>query len=152
VGALPPGSTVRFRVRDAEGRSGSSWSITSAPHSGDVYLAHREGARWVKTSFHEPGQWHYAVTEAGQSVEAGAPAYLGVVTEHKEIAPDWLHAARITVDRAELRSEWIEQVRNRYVVDIPTDAEFEAVSIDLLLAAARAAPLRIGSLSRTLLK
>ena len=93
MGALPAGSTVRFRVRGGSERFGSSWSITSARHSGDVYLSHREGARWIKTSFHESGQWHYAVTEAGLSLDPDVPAYLGVVKEHCEIAPDWLHYA-----------------------------------------------------------
>jgi hypothetical protein len=143
MGALPAGSTVRFRVRDSDEKSGSSWSIETARHSGDVYLSHREGARWVKTSFHESGQWHYAVTAAGQSPGPDVPAYLGVITEHGEIGPGWLHAMRITVDRAELRSEWVEQVRDRQVVDVPADASFDAVSIDVLLGAAGAATIRI---------
>ncbi len=143
MGALPAGSTVRFRVRDGDGRSGSSWSIETARHSGDLYLAHREGARWVKTSFHESGQWHYAVTAAGQSLHPDAQPYLGVITEHGEIGPGWLHAMRITVDRAELRSEWVERVRDRLVVDIPTDASFDAVSVDVLLGATGAATIRI---------
>ncbi len=138
MGALPAGSTVRFRVRDADERSGSSWSIESARHSGDVYLCHREGARWVKTSFHESGQWHYAVAEAGLSLDRDVPAYLGVINEHGEIAPGWLHAMRITVDRAELRADWIEKVRGRQVIDIPADASFDAVSVDVLLGAAGA--------------
>ena len=140
---MPAGSTVRFRVRDADDRSGSSWSIETARHSGDVYLSHREGGRWLKTSFHESGQWHYAVTEAGQSLEPDVQAYLGVIKEHGEIGPGWLHAMRITVDCAELRSEWVEQVRDRQVVDVPADASFDAVSIDVLLGAAGAATIRI---------
>ena len=143
MGALPAGSTVRFRVRDGDERSGSSWSIETALYSGDVYLSHREGARWVKTSFHESGQWHYSVTEAGLSLDPDVPAYLGVIKEHGEIAPGWLLAMRITVGRAELRAEWIEQVRDRQVVDIPADASFDAVSIDVLLGAAGAATIRI---------
>ena len=143
MGALPAGSTVRFRVRDGDGRFGSSWSIETARHSGDVYLSHREGARWVKTSFHESGQWHYAVTEAGRSLDPDVPAYLGVIKEHGEIAPGWLHAVRITVDRAELRAGWVEQVRDRQVVDIPADALCDAVSIDVLLSAAGAATIRL---------
>jgi hypothetical protein len=143
MGALPAGSTVRFRVRDTDERSGSSWSIETARHSGDVYLAHREGARWVKTSFHESGQWHYSVTQAGLSLDPDVPAYLGVIKEHSEIAPGWLHATRITVDRAELRAEWIEQVRDRRVVDVLADTSFDAVSIDVLLGAAGAATIRI---------
>jgi hypothetical protein len=119
MGALPAGSTVRFRVRDGDGRFGSSWSIETARHSGD------------------------AVTEAGLSLDPDVPAYLGVIKEHGEIAPGWLHAVRITVDRAELRAGWVEQVRDRQVVDIPADASFDAVSIDVLLGAAGAATIRI---------
>ncbi len=143
MGALPAGSTVRFRVRGGDGSFGSSWSIETARHSGDVYLSHREGARWVKTSFHESGQWHYAVTEAGLSLDPSVPAYIGVIKEHGEIAPGWRHAMRITIDRAELRAGWIEQVRDRQVVDVPADPSFDAVSIDVLLGAASATTIRI---------
>jgi len=106
-------------------------------------LFHREGARWVKTSFHKSGQWHYTVTEVGQSPAPDVPGCLGVIKEHGEICPGWLHAMRITVDRAELRSEWVEQVRDRRVIDVPPDAAFDAVSIDVLLGAAGAATIRI---------
>ena len=140
---LPAGSTVRFRVRDADGRSGSSWSVRTAAHSGDVYVSHREGGRWVHTSFHESGQWHYTVTSEGQALDPGSPPYLGVITEHAEIAPGWLHAMRITVARDELRSGWVERVRERPVVEVPADTGFDAVSIDVLLGATGAAPIRV---------
>lgn len=130
-------------MRDGDERSGSSWSIETARRSGDVYLSHREGARWVKTSFHESGQWHYAVTEEGQLLAPDVPAYLGVIKEHSEIGPGWLHATRITVDRVELRSEWVERVRDRSVIDVPADAAFDAVSIDVLLGVAGADAIRI---------
>ena len=66
-----------------------------------------------------------------------------MIKERGEIAPGWLHAVRITVDRAELRAGWVEQVRDRQVVDIPADALCDAVSIDVLLSAAGAATIRL---------
>lgn len=135
MAALSPGSTIRFRVRDADGSTGSSWSVKTKRQSGDVYVAHREGGRWVKPSFHEGGQWHYQITEPDGSV------YLGVVKEHSEIYPGWLHAMRITVDRAELRTGWVEQVSDRPVIDIPAHPNFDGVSIDVLLGTADAIPI-----------
>lgn len=141
--ALDAGSIVRFRVRDSAGRTGSSWSIQTARSSGEVYVCHREGARWVKTSFHESGQWHFAVTSAGQALARDSPGYLGIVKNHKEIAPGWLHATRITVACGELRSDWVEHARERDIVEVPADEAFDAVTIDILLGAVGAAGLRI---------
>jgi len=45
VTLLAAGTIVRFRVRHADGRSGSSWSVQTARGSGDVYVCHREGAQ-----------------------------------------------------------------------------------------------------------
>ena len=130
---MPPGSTLRFRVKEPNGRFGSSWSIKTAPNSSDVYLSHREGARWIKTSFHESGQWHFSVTAAGQGLAPEVPAYFGVITDHSEIAPGLLHAMRITVARDELRPAWSEAVSSRDVTDIPTDRNFDAINLDIFL-------------------
>jgi hypothetical protein len=66
-----------------------------------------------------------------------------VVNEHAEFAPGWLHAMRITVAHDELRSGWTEGVAERQVVEVPADTGFDAVSIDVLLGAVGAGPIRI---------
>lgn len=141
--ALPAGSTVRFRAAHRDGRHGSTWSAQTARDTGDVYLAHREGGRWVHTSLHRDGRWHLAVTPAGQDLVPGAPRYLGVTRHRREIAPGWLHAVRITVAAAELRSGWHEAVRPRKVIDVPLPDGADAISIDVLLGDAEASALHI---------
>lgn len=141
---LPPGSVVRFRVVD-DGRYGSSWSVQTAQATGDVYVAHREGGRWIHTSLHHDGRWHFAVTAAGQAPLPGSPRYLGVSTEHEEFAPGWLHAMRITVAKTELRSGWREAAKQRQLVEVPLPLDFQAVSLDVLLGTSAAAPIRIDS-------
>jgi hypothetical protein len=133
---------VRFRVVDDD-RYGSSWSVQTAQASGDVYLAHREGGRWIHTSLHHDGRWHFAVTAAGQAQAPDSPRYLGVSTKHDEIAPGWQHAMRITVAATELRSGWREAAKQRELVEVPVPPAFEAVSIDVLLGTSTAAPIRI---------
>ncbi|MHB1800058.1 MAG: hypothetical protein ACYCU5_00090 [Actinomycetes bacterium] len=140
---LPPGSTIRFRVVDGDGGHGSSWSVQTAKDTGDVYVAHRDGGRWVHTSLHHDERWHFAVTAAGQELVPASPRYLGVATEHDEIAPGWLHAMRITVAGTELRSGWGEAAKPRQLVDIPVPSGSEAVSIDVLLGSPKAARIRI---------
>lgn len=140
---LSPGLQVRFRVEEGD-KAGSSWSIQTVKGKGDVYAIHREGGRQLKTSFHESGQWHFSVMPKGRArLGERESAYLGVVKEHEEIAPGWLHAMRITVPRSELRDGYEEQVRQRVVVNVPVDPEMDAVSIDLLLGDENAAPLRV---------
>jgi hypothetical protein len=139
---LPPGSTTRFRVVDG-GRYGSSWSIQTAAATGDVYVSHRDGGRWVHTSLHHDGRWHFAVSIQGQQLDPTAPRYLGVSTDHDEIAPGWLHAMRVTVAASELRSGWTEASKVRELVDVPMPTEFEAVSVDVLLGTSSAARIRL---------
>lgn len=140
---LRAGSTVRFRVVDGDGGHGSSWSVQTAKDTGDVYVAHRDGGRWVHTSLHHDGRWHFAVTAAGQELVPASPRYLGVSSEHDEIAPGWLHAMRITVAGTEMRSGWSEAAQPRQLVDIPIPPGSGAVSIDVLLGSPEAARIRI---------
>ena len=51
-----------------DGRTGSSWVVSTKTHNSDVVIAHREGGRWVHDTFHE-GEWHIAVSEC----RAGSP-------------------------------------------------------------------------------
>jgi hypothetical protein len=83
------------------------------------------------------------VTAAGQALAPDVPPYLGVIADHSEAAPGWLHAMTITVARDELRATWSEQVRNRQVVDIPTDPTFDAVAVDIFLGSPDAPLVRI---------
>lgn len=107
------------------------------------YVAHREGGRWIHTSLHHDGRWHFAMTPAGQTPVPDSPRYLGVSTEHDKIAPGWLHAMRITVAATELRRGWLEAAKQRQLVEVPVPPGFAAVSIDVLLGASAAAPIRI---------
>lgn len=141
VSTLPPGSTVRFRVVDDD-RYGSSWSVQTAREKGDVYVTHRDGGRWVHTSLHHDGRWHFAVT-AGREAVPGTPRYVGVSTEHDEFAPGWLHAMRITVASTELRGGWHEASRQRPLVEVPMPPGFDAISIDVLLGSSEASLIRV---------
>lgn len=114
-------------------RHGSSWSVQTATATGDVYVSHRDGGRWVHTSLHHDGRWHFAVSSAGQRLDPTVPRYLGVSIDHDEGAPGWLHAVRITVAARELRSGWHEASKARALVDVPIKGGFEAVSVDVLL-------------------
>lgn len=138
---LPPGSKVRFRVADVGGLVGSSWSVKTAQLLGDVYVTHREGGRWLHTSLHRDGRWHFAVTSAGQELDPDGPRYLAVSTEHHEISPGWLHAMRITVAASELRGRWNEKGRARELVEITVPAGVDAVLIDVLLGSSARTPL-----------
>lgn len=146
-GGLPPGSKVRFRVAGRGGQFGSSWSVKTAKVMGDVYVTHREGGRWIHTSLHRDGRWHFAVTDAGQELVPAVPRYLAVSSDHDEIAPGWLHAMRITVAATELRSGWGEAGRQRALVEIPIPPGAEAVAIDVLLGSSAAAPVPLSDAS-----
>lgn len=124
-------------------RHGSSWSLQTGTGTDDVYLAHREGGRWVHTSLHHDGRWHLAVTPAGQELVPGTPPYLAVTLDHQEIAAGWLHAVRITVAAAELRSDWRESVRHRNTIDVSMPQDTDAISIDVLLGEAGASTIQI---------
>lgn len=131
----PAGASVRFQVVHVDGRVGSSWSVRSSKHAGDVYVTHRDGGRWVHTSLHRDGRWHFAITPEGQDLVPKAPAYLAVTRDREEIAPGWLHAMRITVADSELRSQVLETSKVKSLVAVPMPEGYDGVSIDVLLGA-----------------
>lgn len=132
---MPGSRGVRVRVVAPDGGCGSSWSIKTSATEGDVYVTHREGGVWTHISLHRDGQWHHAITLAGQDLVPGTPRHLGVSRVHREFAPGWIHAVRITVAVDELRDNWQEGRPSRRVVDVPVQAGFDALHVDVLLGA-----------------
>src|ERR1017187_9022327 len=129
----PAGSAIWFRVRDQDGRTGSSWKVSTSASSSDVVLTHREGGRWVHATFHD-SEWHFAISNAGQALHPEVPPYPLTVPSREPLPGGMVHAARITVAVDELRSEWVEQVRDRPGrVEIPPAKGCDAVVLDLLL-------------------
>jgi hypothetical protein len=141
----PAGSEIAFRVRDHDGRTGSSWVVSTKAHNSDVVIAHREGGRWVHDTFHE-GEWHIAVSNAGQALHPEVPAYPLRLPSTQPPPSGWVLAGRITVAVDELRSEWVEQVRDRPdLVEIPPAKGFNVVVVDLLLLAPDVGPVHDAS-------
>ncbi len=133
--ALPAGSTIRFRVRHEDGRTGSSWSVKTSAKNSDVVLSHREGGRWVHATFHS-GEWHYAISAQGQALKPGVPPYPLRLPGREPPAGGFIRAARISVAVNELRQGWVEQAGNRRgVVEIPPVQGYDAVAVELLLLA-----------------
>lgn len=117
-------------------------------NSGDVYMANREGGKWIKSSFHESGRWHYGVTERGQELgDSDGDAYIAVTHEHQEVVPGWARGKRITVAVSELRT-WAEPdvVSAMVAIDVPPDCD--AVSVDLLLSGQDSPPLLVSAPAR----
>jgi hypothetical protein len=140
----PAGSSVRFRVEDPSEGVGASWTLRTHRETGDTYVLHREGGRWIHTSFHHSGEWHFAVDPKGRDrLRPDASPFLGVSTERDEIAPGWHRAKRITVARSELRDASIDQAKAKQMVAIPTHPAYNAVSIDILLANANPSLIRL---------
>lgn len=93
---------------------------------------------------HRDGRRHHAVTKAGRERLPTVPAYLAVTHAHGKVAEGWRHEVRITVAVAELREGWIEsEAKARDVVEVPSHPEFDAVSIDVFLAAPNAPRLAV---------
>ena len=149
----PPGSEIRFRVHGNDGRTGSSSKVITSASSPDVVLAHREGARWVHATFHD-GEWHFALTAAGQALHPQVPAY-PLKVPHRQPPPGGMaRAARITVTVDELRSGSVERARGRpALVEIPPADGYDVVVVDLLLlapgiGAVSDVPFTVGRLAR----
>ncbi len=126
------GRTFRFQVKHTELGNGSSWSLTSHRQTGDIYVAHREGGRWIKSSYHESGQWHFGLGSAAVARDQNGDRYLAVTHTHRKVAPGWVHALRIAVPRSELRHH-TEAVIDRKVFPVVLPWGHDAVAIDLYL-------------------
>jgi hypothetical protein len=144
-GMEAPGATVRFRLEDGSLGFGSSWSVQTKTSTNDVYIAHREGARWTHTSLHQSGRSHYAVSDAGRArLRDGESPYLAVSRDRPAIFPGWTHEKRIVVAKSELRKNWSEAVKQKAgMVAVPTDPEHNAVAVDMFLSATDAASVEI---------
>ena len=129
---MPPGSTVRYQVQHPELGCGSSWSARTHPSTGDVYVAHREAGRWIKSSFHESGQWHYGLGAAAIGEDETVKRYLCVTHEHREVSPGWVHAHQVAVPRSELR-HYDESVRNRSVIPVVIPWGYDALALNLYI-------------------
>lgn len=141
---LRPGAKLRFYVGTEDGRRGSSWTVETGRTTDDVYLFHREGGRWVKSSFHASGQWHHSVMPAGRErLGAGQSPYLGVTHERAPIADGWFHASRITVDLAELRVGVEAGRALKGAVCVPPRPGFPAVCVDLYVAESEHARIQV---------
>lgn len=128
------GGTFRFQVWDPELGSGASWSIKTRPKTGDVYIAHREGAKWFHSSFHDSGRSHYGLSAAARCLNPDDDPYFAVQHEPVELASGWRHAHRVTVARTELRHHQ-EAVSENQIVPIPIPNGFDAVMINTYLRA-----------------
>jgi hypothetical protein len=142
---FPPGSTVRFRVHDDTLGSGSSWSVRTSANAADVYVTHRDGGRWVHHSFHESGEWHHTVTEAGRAKQPAMPGYFGTTHDRPEVAPGWTRCLVITVAHSELRAGLVEAAKSRAVVDVPIMSDRDATDVVVMLGSPQAAPIQINN-------
>lgn len=140
---LPPGSKVRFRVTDDDLGCGASWAVETTKTTGDVYVFHREGARWIKSSLHESGQWHYSTSQQGKTLLGNAPPYFGITKQRAEIAPGWTRAKAIIVAHSELRTGYTEAVRDKGVIGIPIERTANATSVEILLGRPDASTMRV---------
>ena len=144
------GRTVRFQVKHPELGDGSSWSVTSHKRTGDVYVAHREAGHWIKSSYHDSGQWHFGLGATAVARDQDADRYLAITHTHREVAPGWVHALRIAVPRSELRHH-TESVSTREVLPVSLPWGHDAVAIDLYLGMpGRPLAMRLGPLGRAL--
>jgi hypothetical protein len=86
----------------------------------------------VHATFHR-GEWHYAVSAEGQALRPEAPRYPLTLPGREPPAGGMVRATRITVAVDELRSGWVEHVRNRPgLVEVPATPGFTAVAVELL--------------------
>lgn len=141
---MKPGSKVRFQVFEPALGRGCTWSVWTNACTGDVYVAQRQAGRWIKSSLHESGQHHYALTEAGREIEPDCDSsYLAVTHKHNEIAPGWIVAKRILVCASELRHHEDLPTSKHGFVMIPLHDEYNAVAVDILLGSPDAPSLEI---------
>lgn len=139
---LPAGANFRFQVASDKLGNGSSWTVETKKSTGDVYVFHREAARWIKASLHESGQLHYSVQKAGRELQPDSPGYIGVLPAPEPGLPSWRLAKRITVAATELRAHWREQLKG-HVEPIPYPEGADAIAIDFHLGQAGAVPLTV---------
>jgi hypothetical protein len=141
---LPPGSTAKFRVHDAQHGYGSIWTVQTSTKAGDVYVRDSEGGEWIHSSFHDSGQWHYGVSKSGLEIsEKSTPRFLEVTRTRPEIGVGWTHALRVTVAKSELRFVDGRSDEPTDLIGVPTHSAYDAVCMDMFLGEPDAGRIRI---------
>lgn len=88
-------SKVHIPVSDATLGRGYTWRVRTKATTGDVYLENLSGGRFILSSFHHSGQWHYTVGPLGQTtLEPGDPRHPDVKRERSEVAAGWVLSLR----------------------------------------------------------
>lgn len=92
-----PGA-IRFATGDPNGLRSLTWTVVGSRNSDDVYVGARGLMGAAKLSLHQSGKWRFAFTKEGVE-KVGLPQGDDRVIERydatTELAPGWIHAARI---------------------------------------------------------
>ena len=144
---MRPGSTLRFRVEDAQrGVESSTWSLVGAKRSGDLYFAGREIMGDVKLSLHESGIKRMAWTEptAEARLEPGADrASSSRWTDVEALGSGWSVVLRVDIPDSAL-SRILPPLRPRKAtVTIPAAGPGRGVHVRVLLGEPDCGDLRL---------
>ena len=137
VVTLPGPGTIRWATGHPDGPRSLTWSVLGARNSDDVYVGPRGLMGAVKLSLHQSGVWRFAFTEQGVE-KVGLPEGEDRVIERyeatTELAPGWVHAARIRTPSTTFSSTIFEgrpsdkqPIRFYKAPDLPHHLEYHVV-------------------------
>jgi hypothetical protein len=90
--------TIRWATGHPDGDRSLTWTVVGARNSDDVYVGMRGLMGAAKLSLHESGVWRFALTPQGAEklqLPEGQDRLIDRFAPTSELAPGWVHAARI---------------------------------------------------------
>jgi hypothetical protein len=136
VTLIGPGA-IRWATGHPDGPRSLTWTVIGGRNSDNVYVAARGLMGAAKLSLHESGVWRFAFTEQGME-KVGLPEGEDRVIDRyeatTELAPGWVHAARIRTPSTTFSSTISEHrpsdkqpIRFYKTPDLPHHLEYHVV-------------------------
>ncbi len=129
--------TIRWATGHPDGPRSLTWTVVGARNSDDVYVGTRGLMGAAKLSLHQSGVWRFAFTPEGagkMQISGEEDRLIERYEATTELAPGWVHAARIRTPSttfrpaiAERRPRDKQPIRFYKTPDLPLHLEYHVV-------------------------
>jgi hypothetical protein len=142
VTALPPGSKIHFQASDSQVGSGHVWEIKTKTDTGDIYVETKSARGWIHISYHESGEWHYALDERARLLSPESVGYFDRSFSRDDVTPGYKHALRIGVLKNDLMAHSAtEDFPN--IIKVPFKPGADGICMDMFISDSNAPLIRI---------
>lgn len=142
---MPRDPTIRFGVRDTEGRESAVWRLWVVAQKSEVYIAGRRLGGEIKVSLHASGDWRVAFADPRSPlIPEGDDRIIHRWGRPAEIAPGWARGFEIGIPGSEVTDPAPDADHHPDTAWEPAAGSGRATNFDVFFARGDAADLTNG--------